>query len=294
MLQALWQIYNVTGLSKMLSIKGRFWYYMGTTAQISGLEIRKILSYRFDFWSSFLGGVLIEVALSYFVWSSIYNQQNTRIMAGYDFVTLMYYCTITPILTQISQSQTMHFISEDIYQGGLNRYIIYPLNYMHYKLVAHFSFCAIGFLQLFLALSLLFWIWGAPVGVSLSTVRVLFTILSILLGTLLYFLLAACLEMVAFWADNVWSLNVMLRFLVRLFGGALVPLSFFPEWAHQLIYFLPFWGILGLPTEIALSKISLQDALHAEAITCAWISVVALACYYIWNEGRKKYTGVGI
>lgn len=258
------------------------------------MELRKIFSYRFDFWVNFLGVICIEILVAYFVWSNIYQTNRTSSIAGFSFPALMYYYSISPILMQILQAQTMHFISDEIYQGTLNRYIVLPLSFIQCKLISHYTFALVSTFQLALAVWALYLVFGFPQDTHITGWTLAGGLLSAWFGALLYFLMAASLEMVAFWTDNVWSLNVTLRFLTRLLGGVLVPMSFFPEWSQKIIYFLPFWSISGLPIEISLGRISFQDALRAECVALAWTFAFVWIVRAIWQRGRLQYSGVGI
>ncbi len=252
------------------------------------------MSYRFDFWANFFGAVIVEIAVAYFVWSAIYRSEDVVQIGGFSFTQLMYYYTVVPIFTQILQAQSMHFMSEDIYQGGLTKFLIWPLNFVHYKLIAHLSFAVFTITQLMLALVCLYMLWGTPAGMPISIETVAAGIATALLGSVLYFLMAACLEMVAFWMDHVWSLNVMLRLSLRLLGGSLVPLSFFPAWSRDLVQLLPFWSMAGLPAELCLGRRSFAESWFYALQTLGWIAVFALLLALVWKRGRLRYTGVGI
>lgn len=256
--------------------------------KLMAIEWRKILSYRFDFWSSFIGSVTIEILMAWFVWTALFEGKTT--IRGLNFQELMFYSSLTPVLMQVLQSQTMHFMSEDIYQGSLTKYLVLPLNFVHAKFVAHITFGMLGVLQLLLAIGVMALVLGVPGGLSVSSfvTGVAFA----LAGSSVFFLMVGTIEMVAFWADNVWSLNVMLRLCMRLLGGAVVPLSMFPERWQAVVEWLPFWSMGGLPVQVILGHVVFEPRMLFPLLI--WGVIAAIVMRIVWKSGLKTYSGVGI
>jgi ABC-2 type transport system permease protein len=60
------------------------------------------------------------------------------------------------------------------------------------------------------------------------------------------------LQLVAFWADNCWSLLVAHRIVASLLGGLLLPLSLFPRWSQPALDALPFRYMFAFPVDVLL------------------------------------------
>lgn len=258
------------------------------------LEFRKIFAYRVDFWSGFLGSTVVEMTIVYFVWRAVFDHRGVDMLNGFSFTGLMLYYLIAQMVNHIVQGQTMHFISTEIYEGSLNRYIVYPLPFLYYKFLSHITFGLMASLQLLLGIGLFFLMYGEPQGVNFNFLNLALAVLVALIGASLYFLMAAILEMTAFWAENVWSLMVMLRFATRLCGGLVVPLVFFPAWSQPLIKLSPFYVAAALPIEVALGRVGQGALISAFCVTAVWIGLFLLVTWGVWQRGRLKYTGVGI
>ncbi|TWW08287.1 hypothetical protein E3A20_25830 [Planctomyces bekefii] len=100
--------------------------------------------------------------------------------------------------------------------------------------------------------------------------------------------------MVAFWAENVWSLNVMLMFAIRLLGGALLPLTLFPSWAQEYLSYTPFPYLVSFPIRALMGQVSADEWMGGMGILAMWtVFTVALGAL-IWRRGQLRYTGVGI
>jgi ABC-2 type transport system permease protein len=102
------------------------------------------------------------------------------------------------------------------------------------------------------------------------------------------------LQGVAFWADNVWSLNVMFRFASQMLGGLLLPLSLFPAWSQPVLEVLPFTYLFYFPTTTLLGQVSTAEWATGLAISLGWCGALALVSRAVWRRGRLVYTGVGI
>ena len=114
------------------------------------------------------------------------------------------------------------------------------------------------------------------------------------LANLLGFLLRFTVMLVAFWADNVWSLNVMLRFTSELLGGLMLPLSLFPDWAREALMWTPFPYLFYLPVMALMGDVGPGDFARAVTVSAAWVVICALAALAVWRRGTLAYTGVGI
>ena len=97
------------------------------------MEMRNILAYRFSFWINFFGSTLGQLGLSYFLWSSIFGENKNLIIGGMSFQMMILYSFLAPMtLKSVFGLQNLN-INQDIYDGSLNKYIIYPLSYFQFK-----------------------------------------------------------------------------------------------------------------------------------------------------------------
>jgi len=117
---------------------------------------------------------------------------------------------------------------------------------------------------------------------------------AIVVANLLNFLITFPIQLIAFWADNVWSLMVMHRFASALLGGMLAPLAFFPESAQRALEALPFRYLFAFPVETLLGRVSPAEWAAGMAIAMGWCGVMAMIGRAVWRRGTLQYTGVGI
>ncbi len=270
-------------------MKNSRWLY-----QVFLTEMRKIVAYRFDFWIQFLVSIFAHITAAYFLWKAVFEYNNTDIMKGYTFRGLMFYYLLVPLIEKIINGSSMGLVSREIYDGSLTRYLIYPVSFFRYKYVQHLAGTVIFFIQLGLTVSVFLMLFGKPVDVTISIKNVSMGITAVMCSGIMTFFINTSIEMIAFWADNVWTLLVMVRFSVALLGGAMIPLAFFPGDFQQLLSYLPFSYMASFPIRSFLGKVTVWQWISGIAVTCLWAAFFILVMFFIWNRGKYKYTGVGI
>ncbi len=260
---------------------------------VLSIELKKAFSYRLNFWVQYLFGTATELGVAYFLWHSIFASQNAERMQGFTFNGIMYYYLFASFSAKITRGNDRGYISQEIYDGGLTRYLLYPLPFVGYKLVTHFSQQLLGMVQLLLALVFLRFALGAPEG-GVSLWAFAGGCATCVLMGFLHFAIMSCLELVAFWQDVVWNLMVMLRFALSLLGGGLVPLAFFPDWARHLATLTPFPLLVSFPARVFLGQISLTEWIASVGLAAVWGAAFAFLLAEIWRRGTRQYSGVGI
>jgi ABC-2 type transport system permease protein len=258
---------------------------------VFAMEIRKILAYRSDFWVSFLGQTAIQLLIARALWQSIFEAQETAAMEGFTLPMLTLYYLIVPIGSRMLTGENIGFLSREIYEGTFTRYLIYPLSVFQYKAITYLTHSAFYGLQLILLYTLfhVFYLNTAPFPINLMTGLSLF-----LMASIAYVSLAMLMELTALWADNIWSLMVMLRFFTSFFGGGFIPLAFFPEWSLEILKWTPFPYLIGLPVRATMGLASSSEIIQGYALLITWACIFSFLRRVVWQRGQKQYAGVGI
>lgn len=261
---------------------------------VFSMELRRILTYRMDFWIQFLGSLMAQFGVAWFLWKAIYAHGALDRVGPFSFGGMMLYYLAAPLVGKIIQSSEIGHISEDIYSGTLNRYLIYPVSFFRYKLAAGSAQSVVFALQFVLVLAVVAAVVGVPAEFHLSAAGTLAAGLAILLGAYLHFVMISTIELSAFWADNVWSLVVITRFLTGLLGGAMIPLALFPDWAVRSLHLTPFPYFVSFPIETLFGLISPARWAAGMVTMALWAAGGTLLYRALWRRGQLQYTGVGI
>jgi ABC-2 type transport system permease protein len=149
-------------------------------------------------------------------------------------------------------------------------------------------------LQLLVAILVFAIFIKAPEDFHFSFINIPLFIINVLISSSLFFLMESLMELAAFWAENVWSLSVLLRFLIGLFSGAWLSLSLFPAWSQTIMSLLPFKGMVYIPVRLLMGEVSFNEWMYVQFISMTWILIMGLLVAIVWRRGRILYTGVGI
>ena len=256
------------------------------------MELKKLLSYRAEFWISFFGSVLSQFGVAFFLWKAIFTASGADTMQGFTFGALMLYYLLVPLVERVVNGQDMGFMSGEIYDGGLTRYLLYPVSYFRVKYMAKLAQTTIYLIQLILVLGLFLAVFRTPFDLRLSSLAMTLPVFA--LSGLLVFVITASMEMLAFWADNVWSILVLNRMITNLLGGGLLPLAFFPDKVRAALEYLPFTRLVSFPIRCLLGQVGLSEWLKGLGLTAVWILIFAALASFLWKKGIKSYAGVGI
>ncbi len=258
------------------------------------MELRKIIAYRTDFWITFLGQTAIQLVVASALWKSIFASQGVSEMQGYTLEMMQLYYLIVPIGSKMLSGENMGFISREIYEGTFTRYLLYPLSVFQYKTFTYLSYSLFyGTELILLYLVFRFFIGSTPLQMADVGNLLLGTGL-FFLGAMAYIMIAMLIELLALWADNIWSLSVMLRFFASFLGGGFIPLTFLPEWSQKILIWLPFPYLFSLPARTIMGLTSWDEIARGVLIILIWILVFMELVKLMWKAGSKRYTGVGI
>jgi ABC-2 type transport system permease protein len=247
-----------------------------------------------NFWVQFVLGTATELSVAFFLWKSIYQDQGAEILEGFTFHALMYYYLFATFAGKITRGNERGYMAQDIYDGGLTRYLLYPLSFLGYKFVTHLTQQALGIFQLLIALAFFWLTIGGPHDTAFTPFTFVAGCVTCLFVGYLNFAITSCLEMIAFWQDVIWNLLVMLRFIAALLGGAFVPLAFFPEWARELANCTPFPLLVAFPARVFLGQVTSTEWIIGLGQASLWIAVFTFIMNAIWRRGTRQYSGVGI
>ena len=269
-----------------------FWHVFTT-------EARRQMSYRADFWLSTFVGLIAGIVIPYFLWSNIYALSGQSRIGEYSFEGMLIYYIAAVLLSRVVQGPDLvQNLADDIYDGELSRYLVYPTRYLPFKYAQHVGGTLPGLTQLAmfgtLFTVLLAVLSAPPEELAVTPWTAIGCAVSVALGNLLYFLLGYPLQAIAFWADNVWSLTVAQRWLVMLLGGYMLPLSVFPDGVRPVLDLLPFRFFYDFPARVFLGEIDAAGWVQGLAMMGIWGLVAWLLGRILWHRGQLQYTGVGI
>ncbi len=267
---------------------------MSTFAHIVSVEARTRLSYRGAFWFNAAFGFMSDFGVVFFVWTAMFAESGHAEIGGRTLsATINYYLLVALLGRMVRGDRFEGQISADIYEGGLNRYLVFPYSYFRFKYAQRLGQMAPEFLK-----SVVF---GVLAISFVSFESAAFTVGSVIMGlgavfvaNLVFFLIMTIVHQVAFWADNVWSLDVAVWFVASLLGGWMLPLSVFSEPVRAWLEVLPFRFLYDFPVRVLMGEIGAVEWARGIVVVAVWCIALALVSRWVWRRGQRRYTGVGI
>lgn len=215
-----------------------------------------------------------------FVWSAVYPA---------DSYVATYYVALL-LVTVMTESFEQFTFSEKIYDGTISHDLLRPqpviINTIGTNIAVRIWLTVMGIPVALLT--------GLAVGVSLSWTAVLSALPIFVLSATLSFCWIFMLSLTAFWTERVHSIVGFGWTLNSLLGGTIAPLAFLPGPLQDLSRILPFYGMLGLPADVAAGRVhGLAPLLTGLAYQVGWIAAFVASAVLLWRAGIRRYTVVG-
>lgn len=237
---------------------------------------------------------LVTTAVMYAVWSSVYDAGASY--GNYDFNAIILHSVLSMLILSLMWDDWDQRLSNAIYEGGLFKYILRPVNLFAYAIwwkAGSRAFAAIiETLPSFLILAAIF-------GFDfLTPAQPVALVASLILAFFYYFALSIFIGLTAFWLKKNDGFKWVMIPVRNVLAGVLIPLTFFPEIAQRIFFFLPFQYIYYVPSTAYIGNYSLTswDVTIWDSIIIGYAELVIIGALliYAWQQGIDNYEGVGV
>jgi ABC-2 type transport system permease protein len=242
------------------------------------------LAYRLRYFTGIVT-YFIYVSVYYFIWKAIY--EHSASIEGFDFAHLLTYIGVGWIIRSFYFNNIDQELAYQVMEGRLAMDLIKPVNIqmMYVARAAGESVFRLALLTVPTAL-VLFLVyplrWPASVGHAGA----------FLVSVILSFLIVAAINFaVGTFALRLQSILGLLRakfFLLELFSGLLLPMTFFPHMVQKILDLLPFQYISYVPMLIYLGKLNGGGLARAIAIQILWVAILLAVGDGLWRWSTRK------
>ncbi|HZT71392.1 MAG TPA: ABC-2 family transporter protein [Terriglobia bacterium] len=265
-------------------------FSMGTLARIYGGFLRvgfvNTMAYRLRYYTGIVT-YFIYVSIYYFIWKAIYTHSAS--IEGFDFSQLLTYIAVGWIIRSFYYNNIDQDMATQVLEGKLAMDLIKPVNtqWMYIAQALGESVFRLTMLTVPTAIVLLLvYPLRRPAGVA--------SFIGFLLSVVLSFFLVAGINFaVGTFAVHLKSILGLLRakyFLLELFSGLLIPISFFPHVFQVAFAFMPFQYISYIPVLLYLGKISGFGILRALGTQVFWVAAIVATGHLFWKWSTRKIT----
>ena len=242
------------------------------------------LAYRLRYFTGIVT-YFIYVSVYYFIWKAIYAHSAS--IEGFDFAHLLTYIGVGWIIRSFYFNNIDQEIAYQVMEGRLAMDLIKPVNIqmMYVARAAGESVFRLALLTVPTAL-VLFLVYPLRPPASLGHTG------AFLVSVILSFLIVAAINFaVGTFALRLQSILGLLRakfFLLELFSGLLLPISFFPQIFQKMFGFMPFQYISYVPMLIYLGKLNGAGLARAIAIQIFWVAILLALGDGLWRWSTRK------
>ena len=212
-------------------------------------------------------------------------------IAGYHVGDFAAYYVCMTFVSQLVMAWNSHEFEWEVNQGRLSAKLLRPLHPLHYSVVENVVFKlntlpVLGLVLIFISIS-----FGAIYRTQVW--HVIAFIPSVLLAAILLFLFNWVIASLAFWATRMRTANTLFQRATFVFAGQIAPIGLMPAWLQVISYALPFWYMMGAPTEILRGGVTPDQLPLILAGQAFWCVVTYVAFTFVWRRGLRAYSAVG-
>jgi len=251
------------------------------------------LVYRVNFVLEILSGILSSLIIV-FLWMAIYKSGGKGVIGGYTLGEMVTYLLGAGLINSFILSTAENpETSQSIQDGTLSTLLIKPMSPYGVWFVRDIGSKMFYFLMGLAGYLVVLFFFRDYLVFSINLTYLLFLFLSLLLAALLQFFFFEALSLLAFWVENTYGIRFTMRVIMEVVGGAIIPLSFFPQILQKIFFCLPFPFLIYLPMRIYLGKIQLNEIPVEFMKMLGWIVGLALLNLIIWKRGIRQYVSMG-
>jgi ABC-2 type transport system permease protein len=244
------------------------------------------LAYRLRYYTGIVT-YFIYVTVYYFIWKAIYAQSSA--IGGFTFSQILTYIAVGWIIRSFYFNNVDQDMANQVIEGKLAMDLIKPVNIQLMYVAQAFGECLFraGMLTLPTAVVLML---IYPLRRPASLHHFLAFLPSVLLS---FFLVAAINFAVGTLAVRLKSILGLLRakyFLLELFSGLLLPITYFPEVFQRAFKLLPFQYISYIPVSLYLGKINGAAIAGSLAMQLVWVVLLFIIGDAMWKWSSRKIT----
>jgi len=252
---------------------------------LARMQARSVLAYRLNFVLS-LFALMFQLFAMLAIWGVMLG--SGRNLNGFDWAHMKAYLLVGFVCGSLVSQSVDFRMAARIQDGMVAVDLTKPVDYQGARFAE-----AVGGAWTEIATALLVCagvlLLSGPVPWPGGTTLALFA-LSLVAVLPLKFLIVYMSALVCFYTQNYIGVHWARLVIVSLFAGALVPLSFFPQWLQHLAAVLPFASTSATPALIFVGQLRGGEALALIAVQLAWVVALWLLARFIFRRAIKRVT----
>jgi len=173
------------------------------------------MEYRADFLLSILSGSF-AIIIQCFLWTAVYGTGKDANHYGYTYGQMMTYTVMAGIITKLVATGFEYEIADDIKNGGLNKFIVQPMNYFIYRISCFFGRKSLQLLIITVMTVAVLLIFRSFFRLNAGLGNLLLFLPPILAALVLNFLIFLCVSTLAFWLTEIWAAFIGMNLVINM------------------------------------------------------------------------------
>lgn len=245
------------------------------------------IRYPFELLSVLIQRV-IKISFLLILWKLVLDASGK----SYNLNELLSYFLLADGIAEITMALRTKFgtlLRDSIKSGSISNFLIKPI-----KLIPAMYATTWGKRSIYNVPGLI----SISIGIVLNPPRNAESILLFIIFFLIAGSIAFAFNMfegiMTFYVESPGGIMNSLVHIVRVFSGAMAPLSFFPEKLRVFLSFTPFPAMVYGPiNSLGYSTID-NNILNELSIAMSWAIIINILMFYFWKKGIKKYEAYGL
>ncbi len=202
---------------------------------------------------------------------------------------MLVYVLVSMFIGELTHINIATMLEPEIRDGSVSRHFLKPVSFKLYCICSAMGKNLYSFVVSFLPALLLALVFFSLPPV-LSAARFALFLLSACLGVFIVLELSYIAGLLAFCTQRAWYLNWYLSAGKTIFGGAAVPIWFYPAFLSVLSRYLPFRYVSFEPINILLGKPSFAPVSVLIVIALCWLLALCALSHLLYRHILKRIT----
>ena len=257
--------------------------------EVARTAFRRQLIYKWANLAGLLTNIVFGIIFSYVM---IALFQVKHLAGGYDLNDALRYVWLVQSLVMIVLTFGWYDLMLTIRSGEVVSDLSKPCDFYWYwfsrEIGRSFYYLLYRGLPTYLAGMLLFQ-FGAP----LDWRSWLPFALSLPVGAMIGIAYRMLFNLASFWILEARAFGTLATVIALVFTGSYVPLPFFPTWLRAIADWLPFSGLMNVPAQIFLGKLSGVAMLIEFLRQLLWLIAMTLLARYVTARAMQRVVAQG-
>lgn len=260
---------------------------IATYIKTAAVGFLQVANYRTEVWFMIAQRVLVLAGIV-LLWSVVGKNYNT----GQTFLQLIAYFLVANGVRELVDGQYGKFGSktvDDIKSGAISSVLLQPT---HTVIFLYFKY--LGTRGVGIAFSIISIVVGIAMAPPSSVLATVMFVLVVVTASVISLAQCTMVGSLAFWITEAKGIKNVINHISKVFSGALVPLTFFPDSYQKIVILNPFASYGYLPATLLQTKTVDSFLFLQIGMSVFWAVSLALISRWIWKKGIKRYEAVGI